>query len=159
MPEQLQREKVNKIEVKDFEELKLRIERCYKTTINDGVKICFCHCDTYAPNWILTENEACLIDWEYAGNADPGCDVGGYIMDAMWDVEQAKKFIEIYIGGNDEVLVNHYLAYVAIISYYWFVWALYRESKGAVMGESLHNWYVMAKRYSNYIDKERNIRE
>jgi len=33
---------------------------------------------------------------------------------------------------NDRLLF-HYLAYVAIVSYYWFVWALYREACGAVI--------------------------
>ena len=38
-----------------------------------------------------------------------------------------------------------------ILSYYWYVWALYREACGAIMGESLYNWHVMAKRYSRYL--------
>jgi len=50
----------------------------------------------------------------------------------------------------DDTLRFHYLAYVAIVSYYWYVWALYRESCGTVMGESLYNWRVMAKKYGKY---------
>ena len=144
--------KNGEIMVSNFDSLKSKVEKCYQATIDDGVGICFCHCDTYAPNWMLTENETILIDWEYAGNADPGCDLGAYIMDSMYKVDKATEFIKEYCGEkfNDKLLF-HYLAYVAIISYYWFVWALYRESCGAVMGESLHNWYVMAVRYSNYL--------
>ena len=52
----------------------------------------------------------------------------------------------------------HYLAYVAILSYYWYVWALYREACGAVMSESLYNWHVMAKRYAHYLVKEYGLR-
>ncbi len=149
--EKLLREKGD-IAVKDFDELKSNVEYCYNKTVGDGVEMRFCHCDTYAPNWMLTNNQTILIDWEYAGNADPGCDLGAYIMDAMYEVEESEKFIKEYCGKeyNDKLLF-HYLAYVAIVSYYWFVWALYRESCGAVMGESLHNWYVMAKRYSRYL--------
>lgn len=139
------------ISLPDFDELKSNVEKCYKKTIGDGVERCFCHCDTYAPNWMFTDTETILIDWEYAGNADPGCDVGGYIMDAMYDIEEGKRFILEYLGEENETLIYHYMAYTALISYYWFVWALYRESCGAVMGESLHNWYVMAKRYSKYL--------
>lgn len=149
--EKLLREKGD-IAVKDFDELKSNVEYCYNKTVGDGVEMRFCHCDTYAPNWMLTNNQTILIDWEYAGNADPGCDLGAYIMDAMYEVEESERFIKEYCGKeyNDKLLF-HYLAYVAIVSYYWFVWALYRESCGAVMGESLHNWYVMAKRYSRYL--------
>ena len=104
---------------------------------------------------MLTDTQTILIDWEYAGNADPGCDLGAYIMDAMWDVDVTEKFVREYCGDeyNDRMLF-HYFAYVALVSYYWFVWALYRESCGGVMGESLHNWYVMAKRYSDYLNEK-----
>lgn len=149
--EQLLREK-GEIAVSDFEELKENVRLCYEKTKTDGVKPCFCHCDTYSPNWMLTDDETILIDWEYAGNAYPGCDVGCYIMDAMYGVDEAKKVIEEYCGDDfNDAQLFHHLAYTAIVSYYWFVWALYRESCGAVMGESLHNWYVMAKRYSSYL--------
>lgn len=141
------------IAVPDFDELKGKVEKCYNAVQGDGVEMRFCHCDTYAPNWMLTDTQTILIDWEYAGNADPGCDLGAYIMDAMWDVDVTEKFVREYCGDeyNDRMLF-HYFAYVALVSYYWFVWALYRESCGGVMGDSLHNWYVMAKRYSDYLN-------
>lgn len=135
-----------------FDSLKAAVKACYEATLGDGVTIRFCHCDTYAPNWMLTEDQTILIDWEYAGNADPGCDLGTYIMDSMWEVSEAEKFIAEYCGEEyDEKMSFHYLAYVAILSYYWYVWALYREACGAVMSESLYNWHVMAKRYSRFL--------
>lgn len=139
----------------EFDKLKDRVEKCYRKCAGDGIEMCFCHCDTYAPNWMLTDRDTILIDWEYAGNADPGCDIGTYIMDSMWEVEDARKFIREYCGESmTEQQLFHYLAYTAILSYYWYVWALYREACGAVMGESLYNWHVMAKRYSKYLVKE-----
>ena len=136
----------------DFNALKSSIEKCYLHTVGDGVEPRFCHCDTYAPNWMLTDTDTILIDWEYAGNADPGCDIGTYIMDSMWEIPEAEWFIQEYCGSAyNETLRFHYLAYTAILSWYWYVWALYRESCGAVMGESLYNWHVMAKRYSRYL--------
>lgn len=151
--EKLLREK-GEIAVRDFDELKEKVKKCYAAVQGDGVTMRFCHCDTYAPNWMLTEDQTILIDWEYAGNADPGCDISCYIMDAMWEVDVATEFVKEYCRESyNETLQFHYLAYVAIVSYYWFVWALYREACGGVMGESLHNWYVMAKRYSDYLCK------
>lgn len=139
----------------EFDALKKNVSKCYDRCKDDGITMRFCHCDTYAPNWMLTDDETILIDWEYAGNADPGCDIGTYIMDSMWDIAQAEAFIKEYCGSNlNDILMFHYLSYTAIVSYYWYVWALYREACGATMGESLYNWRVMAKRYSNYlIDK------
>ena len=147
------------IDDKEFYQLKTDVQRCYERTKGDGVTQRFCHCDTYAPNWMLTNSgETILIDWEYAGNADPGCDVSCYIMDSMWEVDEAERFVKEYCGEEyNDVMKFHYFAYVAIVSYYWYVWALYREACGAVMGESLYNWHVMAKRYSKYLVNEYNI--
>ncbi len=136
----------------EFDMLKERVKKCYQKCSGDGTEMCFCHCDTYAPNWMMTDTQTILIDWEYAGNADPGCDIGTYIMDAMWEIEDAERFIKEYCGEDmTETQLFHYLAYTAIVSYYWYVWALYREACGAVMGESLYNWHIMAKRYSKYL--------
>ena len=154
--EEILRREKGGIADRDFEKLKEAVGKCYRACEGDGVEIRFCHCDTYGPNWMLTEKgDTILIDWEYAGNADPGCDVGGYIMDAMWQVPEAERFIAEYCGEDcSEKLLFHYLAYTAIISYYWYVWALYREACGAVMGESLYNWHVMARRYSKYLNEK-----
>ena len=135
-----------------FDKLKSAVGKCYRKCHDDGIEMRFCHCDTYAPNWMLTDDQTILIDWEYAGNVDPGCDIGTYIMDSMWEVPDAERFIAEYCGeGMTEAQLFHYLAYTAILSYYWYVWALYREACGAVMGESLYNWHVMAGRYSRYL--------
>ena len=47
-----------------------------------------------------------------------------------------------------EQQVFHYLAYTAVIAFYWYVWALFREASGDVMGEGLYNWRSTAKKYS-----------
>lgn len=143
----------------EFDQLKEAVEKCYRKCEGDGVELRFCHCDTYGPNWMMTDDgRTILIDWEYAGNADPGCDLGAYIMDAMWDVPETERYIAEYCGKEyNETLNFHYLAYTAIISYYWYVWALYREACGAVMGESLYNWHVMAKKYSKYLVEKYNL--
>lgn len=136
-----------------YEALKEKIGRLYQKTIGDGVRKCFCHGDTYQPNWMIRPNgEVLLIDWEYAGFSDPGIDVGYYIVDAMYDFDDAERFIAEYLGAEyTETGRFHFFAYTAIIAYYWFVWAMYRESCGAVMGQSLINWRDMAIKYADYL--------
>lgn len=131
-------------------DLKARIEALYEKTIGDGVKKCFCHGDTYRHNWMFRpDGDVVLIDWEYSGFSDPGIDVGYYIVDAMYERDEAKAFIREYLREDwTPALEEHYLIYTALIAWYWFVWALYRESCGAAMGESLGNWLEMAKYYS-----------
>lgn len=136
-----------------YESLKQKVEKLYAKTINDGIQKCFCHGDTYKHNWMIEPNgRVYLIDWEYSGYSDPGIDVGYYIVDAMYNFDIAEKFIKTYLGDNyNSVTDFHFTAYVAIIAYYWFVWAMYRESCGAEMGESLKNWRCMAEKYADYL--------
>ena len=122
-------------------------------TLGDGITKCFCHGDTYKPNWMIEpDGNVILIDWEYSGYSDPGIDVGYYIVDAMYDFDEARRFIREYLAEEwSEQKEFHYMAYTAIIAYYWFVWAMYRESCGANMGEALLNWHSMAEKYTLYL--------
>jgi len=142
----------------EFIDIKEDIRRCNEIAKECNLDKVLCHCDTYAHNWIISNSNTILIDWEYAGNADPGCDVGSYIMDSMWDIPEAETFIRLYCGENySEQLRIHYLAFTAVISFYWYVWALYREHSGIVMGDSLYRWRAMAKKYSKYIKKTTGV--
>ncbi|MGN0299221.1 MAG: phosphotransferase [Lachnospiraceae bacterium] len=136
-----------------FVPLKEEIRQLYQQTQNDGVERCFCHGDTYKPNWLVKpDGNVILIDWEYAGCSDPGVDVGYYIVDAMYDFETARRFIAEYLGDEkNERLMFHFMAYTAIIAYYWFVWAFYRKSCGAKVDEVLKKWYDMAVKYTDYL--------
>lgn len=138
---------------KPYEELKDKIGRLYQMTVGDGIQKCFCHGDTYQSNWMLKpDGDVILIDWEYSGYSDPGIDVGYYIVDAMYEFDKAEEFIKEYLQENyNEITRFHFMAYTAIIAYYWFVWAMYRESCGAVIGEALTNWRDMAIKYVDYL--------
>ncbi len=138
---------------KEYEDLKHKIGLLYQKTIGDGVEKCFCHGDTYQPNWMIRpDGSVILIDWEYSGYSDPGIDVGYYIVDAMYDFDEAERFIREYLQDSyTEKRFFHFMAYTAIIAYYWFVWALYRESCGAVMGDALTNWRDMAEKYVDHL--------
>ncbi|MBQ3277505.1 MAG: NTP transferase domain-containing protein [Oscillospiraceae bacterium] len=137
----------------EHESLKEKIGALYGKTVGDGIEKCFCHGDTYKPNWmLLPDGEVILIDWEYAGFSDPGIDVGYYIVDAMYDFDDARRFIREYLGADwTEKKEFHHMAYTALIAYYWFVWAMYRESCGANMGDALPNWRSIAEKYVNYL--------
>ncbi|MBR0040053.1 MAG: NTP transferase domain-containing protein [Oscillospiraceae bacterium] len=135
------------------ERLKEKVGGLYRKTLGDGVGKCFCHGDTYRPNWmILPGGEVILIDWEYSGFSDPGIDVGYYIVDAAYDFADAERFIREYLGDAwTERKEFHFMAYTALIAYYWFVWAMYRESCGANMGQALEDWRAMAEKYADHL--------
>ena len=101
----------------EYELLKRKVGRLYKMTINDGVERCFCHGDTYKPNWMIRpDGRVILIDWEYSGYSDPGIDVGYYIVDAMYDFDEAERFIKEYLQDRyTEKRFFHFMAYTAIL--------------------------------------------
>ena len=135
-----------------FDALEESIRKVYTACAGDGTEKCFCHCDPTDSNWTMTDGKAILIDWEYAGTADPGCDVGSFLLNSGWKPEEAKGFIREYCGGKatgaQEV---HYLAYTAVMAFYWYVWALLQEANGVIMGEGIHTWRRMAGEYSRYL--------
>lgn len=108
-----------------------------------------CHGDSYSPNFLLNEqDEMSLIDWEYSGMGDPAGDIGTFICCSNYTLEQAERVLEIYSQGvMDTKTKRHYLAYVAVTSYHWFLWALFQESVGKPVGEFLYIWYRYTKQY------------
>lgn len=133
----------------DFEDLKDAISKLYDLAEGDGIQKRICHNDCYNPNFLTNGEVMYLIDWEYSGNSDPASDLGTFICCSDYTTEEALEVIKIYFGrGLTEIEKRHYLAYVAISAYYWFVWALYKESVGEIIGEYLYIWYKYAKTYS-----------
>ena len=143
---------------KEFDELKRLVEKCFKATAGDGIKTCFCNNLTFGSNMKVLDDEVIINDWQNGAYGDPGCDVGAFIMSTMWNVEEADSFIKKYCGEEyDDAKRFHYLAYTALIAYYWYLWALYREASGTVMGENMYRRRVMAMRYARYLVKEYDL--
>ncbi|HAL18081.1 MAG TPA: choline kinase, partial [Spirochaetaceae bacterium] len=138
-----------KTSFEDYSAISKGMKMLYELTRRDAVEPVLCHCDSYSPNFLVDPNgNMSLIDWEYSGNDDPASDLGTFIACSDWTVERAGKCIESYLGENVSAgEIAHFTAYVAIASYYWFVWALYQESIGNLMGEWLYLWYVNTKTY------------
>ena len=126
----------------DFDELFTLIEKVKIYSDKDNVPKRLCHCDFYDPNILISNNEMYLIDWEYAGTDDPGVDLGTFIACSDYNYEEALDILDRYAGGEmSDFDKMHFIAYIALASYYWFVWAIFQESNGAAVGEYLHIWY------------------
>lgn len=142
-------EKHGRSQFEDFNKLYTDMERLYNLTEEDHVEKRLCHCDCYDPNFLIgKDNKMFLIDWEYSGNDDPANDLGTFICCSDYTYEEALEIFKIYFGREltrDEL--KHHLAYVAIASYYWYVWAIYQDTIGNSVGEYLYIWYKAAKFY------------
>ncbi len=135
----------------DFQSLYDKMENLFYHTKEDNVPERLTHCDCYDPNFLIgEEGKMYLIDWEYSGNDDPASDLGTFICCSDYTYGQALDVIEEYLGHTpDRIELRHHLAYVALASYYWYVWAIYQTSVGNNVGDYLYLWYRGAKEYGN----------
>lgn len=129
--------------------LKELIRDLHKLVNQDEVTKCLCHCDSYDPNFLIDQKgKMYLIDWEYSGMSDPAGDIGTFLACSDYDLSEADHLIDIYLGYKPTVEESrHFIAYAAILSYYWFIWALYQDSVGKTVGEWTYLWYQHTKMY------------
>ena len=139
----------SRMQFEDYISLKADIWRLIELANREGADRILCHCDSYAPNFLIGKDGAMsLIDWEYSGNDDPAGDVGTFIACSEWPVSKAMWCIGLYLGDRATArLFARHMAYAAMASYYWFVWALHQESMGNLTGKWLHLWYDNAKKF------------
>jgi thiamine kinase-like enzyme len=90
-----------------------------------------CYNDINIDNVLMTEDTLDIIDYEFAGYNDPGCDFGCVIFGLEYEADEPKikDILETYFGRPataKEYL--HWMAYSAIHNWYYVGWALYKES-------------------------------
>ncbi len=130
--------------------LRDKINKVHGYIEGDNVEKILCHNDCYDPNFITNGKNMYLIDWEYSGNADPASDIGTFICCSDYTVEEAIEVLKIYFGRELTALEEkHYLGYASISAYYWYVWALYKESLGEDVGDYLEMWHNYANQYGD----------
>lgn len=130
----------------DFERLLRRIQGLDDALKADGAEPCLCHNDFSDSNFLLLGDRMELIDWEYSGMGDFASDLGVFICCSDYSYEDALHVFELYYERpltNTELF--HCVAYTAIVSFHWFVWALYKEAHGEPIDESLYYYYRYAK--------------
>lgn len=146
--------KEGKDDTADFYDLYKRMEKIYKKVQGDGWPECLNHCDALAANFLIEidspTREMSLIDWEYSGQGDTAQDLGSFIACSDMSYDEAVSAIAIYLGhapSNEEL--RHFIAYTALASYCWLLWATYQESHGVDTGEFLQLWYDYTYLYSS----------
>jgi len=144
-------QKLHKDDTSDFYKLHDKIEKLYKYAQKDGWPECLNHCDTLAANFLISEDgEMTLIDWEYSGQGDTAQDLGSFIACSDLSYEEALSAIQKYVGHEPtKEELRHYLAYTAIASYCWWLWAIFSEANGVDTGDFLKLWHDYSYLYFN----------
>ena len=150
---------VGKDDTPDFYELHERISRLHEYTLKDKWPECLNHCDALAANFLISNSsndsiDMTLIDWEYSGQGDTAQDLGSFIACSDMSYDEALNAIRMYLGHEPlREELRHFLAYTAIASYCWYLWAIYQESNGVDTGEFMELWYRYSYLYSEKADK------
>nr|WP_260620469.1 phosphotransferase [Gordonibacter massiliensis (ex Traore et al. 2017)] len=133
----------------EIDELRVDVERVYHFVESDGVEKVLCHNDMCDSNIIVSENDIRVIDWEYAGMADPANDVCSFIVGGEHSHDEVMRMLELYFGRDlaPEEL-RHMFGAIALVSYHWLLWGVYRQSVGHDAGSLLYYWYRYASDYS-----------
>ena len=113
--------------------------RLFNYAERDGIKKTMCHNDINGDNCLLTDHSFDVIDWEFAGWNDPAYDFGRVIGGYDFDSPDVDAILEAYFGRPATSVERlHWVAYVGIHCWYYFNWALYKES----ISESSRDWML-----------------
>ncbi len=113
------------------------------------------HLDPHKDNFLLTEKEVYLIDWEFSGVFDRYADIASFITYDYLSKEKVDYIIDLYFDfkTKKEERVKVYY-YIVLLSLLWYIWSLY-QSQFATNLEKFNA--DMRKYYSEYIVCLENI--
>ncbi len=137
------------IDIAGYENVAQKIDRLHAYVEQDDSLVCLSHNDFWPMNILLDkEGSMHLIDWEYAGMADYASDYGTFIVETQADDQTARQALAFYFGREPSPEeLRHNFAFVAFAGWCWYVWSLYKESQGEMVGEWLHIYYRYGKDY------------
>ena len=117
------------------------------------------HIDPVYANFLFTGEGIRLIDWEYAGMADPLIDFAMATIYAEKDFAYAKRLLDYY-GDTDvprERAEQLVIAYMALGGFLWALWAVYKEALGVSFGTYPLTQYRYAK--EGYAHLAKSVKE
>jgi len=111
-----------------------------------------CHIDSVPDNFIFAggeENDLRLIDWEYAGMADPLIDIAMCAIYSFMTEEELKALEGFYFERNatkeEQEIID---AYVALGGLLWSLWGIYKEKLGVQFTDYTLKMYRYFKEYA-----------
>lgn len=113
------------------------------------------HIDSVPDNFLFSDDELYLIDWEYAGMQDQHIDIAMFAIYSLYDRENVEKLIDAYFDGQCKDLVRIKIyAYIAICGLLWSNWCEYKRNLGVEFGEYSLKQYRYAKEYYRIVKEE-----
>ena len=135
-------------EFEGFNSLYTMIKNINNRLKKEDVPRVLCHNDFFDANFLVKDDTINLIDWEYSGMSDYASDLGTFICCSDYSKDEVNRVLELYFGRSLTASeYRHCVGYIALSSFYWFVWALFKDMTGNPVGEYQYIWYKYALQY------------
>lgn len=133
---------------RDYEETKANVMSLKAYIDSQEKEECLTHIDANPDNFLLSEQDIRLIDWEYAGMQDPHVDIAMFAIYSMYDREWVEKLIDMYFPEGCSLSVRRKIyCYMAVGGLLWSNWCEYKRRLGIEFGEYSLRQYRYAKEY------------
>lgn len=146
----------NAILFNDFEEVYSNIKKLLINLKSKERIKSICHIDPVSTNFLFTNEKTYLLDWEYAGMADPLIDIAMHVIYDSLSKSEADMLLDVYLEAkvSDEDTEILY-SYIALGGFLWALWTQYKQSLGEDFGEYGMIQYNYAREYSRRVLNER----
>lgn len=132
----------------DYEETKENVISLKSYIQNQKKDWALTHIDAVPDNFLMSENEIKLIDWEYAAMQDPHLDIAMFIIYSLYDRKQADHLIDLYFDHQCSAKTRKKIyCYIAAAGLLWSNWCEYKRQLGIEFGEYSLRQYRYAKDY------------
>lgn len=140
---------------RDYQETKAKVFELRKIIDSVPKEWVLTHIDSVPDNFLITDKDIRLIDWEYASMQDPHVDIAMFAIYAMYDREHVDLLIDAYFteGCPDEIRMKIY-CYIATCGLLWSNWCEYKRLLGVEFGEYSLRQYRYAKEYYSIVMNE-----
>lgn len=136
----------------DYEDVNLLIKEILKVKKTYDRPLSLCHIDSIPANFLVQGDTISLMDWEYAGMADPFIDIAMFtIMEGLQD-QEIDDLLEVYLERKpsfDEIQLVY--IYTALAGFLWALWTQYKQSEGEDFGTYGIEQYRYARKYSRIV--------
>lgn len=131
----------------DFEQLFANLQAIKTTLTRVQRKLCLCHNDLAGSNIIKAEDSIFLIDWEYAGMADPMFDLANFSINQNLDKEGDKILIESYFGKVSQAYLAEINLWKIVTIFLEGVWGILQAKISQFdrdyQGFANENWQIV----------------
>ena len=98
---------------------------------NDQWPISLCHNDISESNILFDKGKTVLIDWEFAGDNDPGFDLAKLFCLTDYNENNMKKSLSYFFGRDpSREEIRHILSCVVVNYLYWVTWVIFMNMNG-----------------------------